>query len=454
MVIGGCVYKDISELADQTPIEAVDKPSSLLSGSFATVIVGYRSSDATGQPISRVAAGGGPGQGHVVFGVWDGAARRGLDPLFDGCEQSDECDPGAGADLTFIERWGEERGCLVSSSVTGARLRVQCETSPALLNGLNTPPPETGGMGFGMAIDGVAAAAGGVGNEVVLVVGAPGAATETGALYEIMQDDPNPRGLSIDPDAALLAGAQLGTELATARASDGSVVIVAAAPGVERVVVFRRAADGADSVLETLGCFDGIRVGGPAETGTATLEVADLTGDGLAEVILGEPSRNVVRYASIGTFSGADGCADPSQADDPATATIGCADIPAKSVQTCAELGASLATGDVDADGFVDLVVGAPGSSVDGHGGAGAVYTLVGGATGLRPEAGVGLGLANASTEARLGERVATVPSHLQSTPRSEVVAAAPGTARLYLFWCSGVASDQSDSGDRCIEGM
>lgn len=151
-----------------------------------------------------------------------------------------------------------------------------------------------------------------------------------------------------------------------------------------------------------LGSPDGIASGTPMTAdravegqqqnenfGLSVADAGDVNGDGLSDVIVGALSHTAgqnnegAAFLYLGGASIADG--DP----DSANAEI-------KSPQDFGRLGASLATGDVNGDGFADLVVGAPYYDA-GETDEGAVFVFLGGSEGIadgRP------GLTNAQLEA------------------------------------------------------
>lgn len=103
--------------------------------------------------------------------------------------------------------------------------------------------------------------------------------------------------------------------------------------------------------------FDDLAIGAPAEDRTAF--GTDYVDAGLVQVF----------YGSAGGLHGND-----SQVLAP---------MPFAGLQGNARVGAALAAGDINYDGYDDLVIGAPGSNSDGATGAGAIYVSYGSAGGL-----------------------------------------------------------------------
>ena len=101
-----------------------------------------------------------------------------------------------------------------------------------------------------------------------------------------------------------------------------------------------------------------VQLGGrwPFDRSGQSLLAADLDGDGFEDVVLGNPSEGTggAVYVVRGSTS-------------PASVRLWSADHRLQESKPDAEAGASLAVGDLDADGYVDLVVGAPGRSDSGE---------------------------------------------------------------------------------------
>lgn len=445
-----CVFEDVTAIDDATPIEVIDRPAGVSAAStFGLILDGYGGQLSSDIPISRIVATAGSGSGHAVYGVWNGSAAAPREILFDGCEDPTDCEPGTGTDVIGLPLWNGHRDCVMSSSAAERSLRIQCESESSMI--LRLAVPATAGFGTALAAMPAGNAAG------IAVIGAPesGLDAEAGELWKLVADEVSAVQLTVAGDSGIGPGAELGAAVAAAELPSGDVLVAAAAPGASRVVAFRLPADPTAVTLETLGCVDAIRVRPPgAEVALGgSLALGDTDGDGSPDLILGDPSGDRVSIVSGASLGGAVGCADPTTSDDPAQATIDCASIDAPNVESCGSFGAAVEVGDVNGDGVGDLIVGAPGSTVNGHTDAGAVYTIPGGTSGLDADAGKGLGLSQSADDMRLGEALTTAPSQLTGAVRDEVIASAPGDARLFLFWCTGVAGDDAAEGrDRCLD--
>ncbi len=126
---------------------------------------------------------------------------------------------------------------------------------------------------------------------------------------------------------------------------------------------------------------------GPVEAGDllgASLAAADFDGDGCDDLAMGAPGEAVGRRPNAGAvlviYGGSGGFGRSSRTSDGLLhQEQGLGGI----TEAGDLVGAALAAGDFDCDGFADLAVGAPGESVEGAGQAGAVSVVHGSATGL-----------------------------------------------------------------------
>ncbi|MBW2541023.1 MAG: FG-GAP repeat protein [Deltaproteobacteria bacterium] len=182
------------------------------------------------------------------------------------------------------------------------------------------------------------------------------------------------------------ASAALGTSVAGAGDvnGDGYADVIVGAPSYDA----GEADEGAAFVF--LGSASGVPDGNPvtadaqlesnqgsAALGTSVAGAGDVNGDGYADVIVGAPSYDAGEADEGAAFvflGGASGVAD----GNPSTA-----DAQLESDQASAALGTSVAgAGDVDADGYADVIAGAPGYD-DVEAEEGAAFVFLGSASGV-----------------------------------------------------------------------
>jgi len=175
------------------------------------------------------------------------------------------------------------------------------------------------------------------------------------------------------------------------------------------------------------------------EFGEALGAAGDLDGDGYADFAVGAPNHDGVESGSgafwvfYGSASGPD--SSRTQYVTPSGGDIG------------DSLGAAFASGDLDADGYSDLVVGAWGVT----NGEGAVYAFHGSASGLDTTTGVMVQASDADKRTYFGLRAASA-GDVDADGYDDVFVAAPGdddnetnSGSVYVLFggASGLSSEQ-----------
>jgi hypothetical protein len=159
----------------------------------------------------------------------------------------------------------------------------------------------------------------------------------------------------------------------------------------------------------------------PALLGSSVASAGDVNGDGFADVLVGAPSYDGGEAGEGAAFvflGGASGITD-------GTPTTAAAQL--ESNQAGARLGASVASaGDVNGDGFGDVLVGAP-SYDGGEAGEGAAFVFLGGASGITDgtPATAAAQLESNQAGARLGASVASA-GDVNGDGSSDVLVGAP----------------------------
>ena len=162
-----------------------------------------------------------------------------------------------------------------------------------------------------------------------------------------------------------------------------------------------------------------------AEIGASVGSAGDVNGDGFADVVVGAPGFDAAASdegAALVWHGGAGGLGDPASAD-----------WPARSGQQAARGGTVASAGDVNGDGYADLLLGAP-LHDQGETDEGLVLIFHGSSTGLDLSGTRPLGLpSNADwaadadvVNARLGQAVATA-GDVNADGYADVIAGAPG---------------------------
>ena len=448
---------------------------------FGAVLVGFGTSVpdavASGRRVraSRYAVSSGAGGPYSVFAVFDESVldahsttglfvTAGPDARYSGCVAGQFCGPGSSVSVATTAIWHQDAsttrsGCVivpsgnaVTDSRTGERheqFQVRCEPTSTSIQPMTVPVEqvELGVSATSLPVDHPLGAA---------IFGAPGDAGGNGALYRV--DDYPINDFIRVPMSGTPVGAGLGRTLASTTLADGTVLLATGGrgrPDDPVVVVATLDPAGGPAVVRACLRGHGTRFG-------SALAFGNFDGDGVPDLAIGagvwqleevssqHVDQPIVLYSGGALTNGrAMGCEDPPTTTVPPARTLDCLNDAAMGAHCAAGtsdaytgFGASLATGDVNADGRDDLIVGVPLSSVRSAGG-GTVLVLVGGASfdALGATEHSFLTYSSQSGSANLGATVATVPG----VDRAEIVAGAPGAGRVAVFFCSGVRGDRPE---------
>ncbi|WP_186319083.1 FG-GAP-like repeat-containing protein [Streptomyces sp. SAJ15] len=121
-----------------------------------------------------------------------------------------------------------------------------------------------------------------------------------------------------------------------------------------------------------------------------TAKPGDFNGDGIADLVVASPGATVGGSTAAGSVTVTYGSADGVSPTRSVTVTQNSSGVPG-GAESGDRFGSSYATGDLDGDGYTDLVVGAEGETLSGSRTTGSVTVLWGGANGLT-QGGVAVG--------------------------------------------------------------
>ncbi|MCA9579199.1 MAG: integrin alpha [Polyangiales bacterium] len=471
--VAGCNPATFVDLADDAPVVALGRPDGFRRTGYGTTVASIEGPLGNGALATRLAVGGGPDTGTWIYDVWNADDVGTFRISNTACETpADDCVTGTGSAITGFPQYGGEGACLAIGEASANQVRIKCESSPG--NAVALSAGVGAALEFGFAVAGVPAGAATDARSVVLT-GAPAAGSGRGTLFRIPPTGaPSELNEIVDTAGVVSGRARLGEAIATASLPDAATrstsfptvpqlgvdtpfLAAVSAPGDDRVLIVVVGVDplnANDIDAQVLACFDG-----PAGFGQA-LVAGDVDGDGMPEVYMGFAETTTDHPGTVHVFDVADlttleaGCTDTTDVDDPALTVIAC---PTLDGVDCAgsAFGSALALGDVNADGTLDLIAGAPRTTVEETLGAGGVFALAGSATGVDGAMASFMRISHPGTDDRLGASVATLRTHYGITgvtPRHEVAAGAPGANTAFIFLCSGLGDDASTTGDRCLE--
>ncbi len=433
-LLGGCDPTFFAEAENRAAIEAFSVPAKV-AGDYGAQLVALSDDDSSRFYASSPT--------YTSYGEYDGWLEDSLALSFIsvGCLRSGEqCSPAASKSVNGIAgaaAFGDETTCIAKPNFTAVNdstktvLNVACASEEASFN--VEVLKDVVGETFGAAITALPHAKG-------FVVSEP----EVGALFATFRESSMAAPLvALDLDG-YTPGDDFGTVLASIQVNE--VSLVAASDGT-KVVVFEVEDNDVDTFKTSLvGCVN-------ADQTVTSIAFADIDGDDVPEVFTGGSTGVVGATAaqvSAGDCSG-DGaagvalaCSDLSDDDEDVTGACG------------GGLGASVAFGDVDGNGSVELLVGTPGSEAEGKSEAGAVFVVpvdvVDGAVDFQADEAEAAYDSEPSKGAHLGFSVAAMRSFPSSGARDEVIAGAPGASSVFVFLCTGFADDTpgGDLDDRC----
>ncbi len=452
LALVGCDPTKFTKIADGAPVRVIEAPGSArVNGTgFGSQMATY-SSVQGGVLVSRLAGSGGGGTQVSVFPIFDGTSV-GESALFDYCLSEADCGVGIGASVAGVAALADRKLCAVSGAPAAGQIVYRCESGADSSRGLRLPLGGLPGTGMGTAMvavpDGTTIHSGS--ENVRVVISAPTAAAGQSSLYYLRDSAASTSLFPVPPTFTLPTGvAGLGDHLAIAPIDDARTLLVATANagGTKSAVVL--VMNNADASLEVRACLDG---GTVARTVVAA---GDLNGDGLPEIAVAEDGNSPLRTPTVNVFDGRGlpETAAPSGTCPPwnTVSTSGAQ----RSTITCEESSGISCTGnvfgyamhiaDVNADGFGELMIGAPFAAVGDTGSAGVVYVYPGGVGGAGALPPAVLKSSDPSANGNLGRAITT----FQSSPgRWEIVAAETGSspAHLFVFLCSGLNGDAASS--------
>lgn len=183
----------------------------------------------------------------------------------------------------------------------------------------------------------------------------------------------------------------------------------------------------------------------------STIVSEDVDGDGLDDLLISGTTAASNRFKDVAVIPGLRYNHPPTSVPTVCTglesltllAEFSCSDIEEKEI-TCGDnplFGSSITAGDLDGDGFPEIIIGAPNAAVAGKSGAGTAFIFNAGS----PEPISALRVAHPGENDHLGVSVAV----LNIAGRDEVFTGMPEDDRVLLFYCSGAGDDTSPPGDK-----
>ncbi|QQR91949.1 MAG: FG-GAP repeat protein [Myxococcales bacterium] len=452
MPLGACDPGVFDKLQDNTPIVDLPRPDEFQFNAYGSHLYAYRGVFQS-QSVSRLAMNSGQGTGIRVNKAWDGTGFSLTKQALELCAGALDCDSNQGTSFAYLPRWQNDTMCFAAfgpelpGTRAEANILIECESN-LVETMVITGPAE---IGFGLSAASLPETVHDLG---MALAGAPFANSNDGQLL-VIPDAEAALPVTVLPAESYetLAG-KLGSSVAAAEFGDGQAIVAATLPEINRIIV--GVMDKNDSTLSVRACIDGNIDWTPQEVKLANINAESGSGTAQTDLIVRVDSDGNGVSDRIEVYDGsglpdAEGC-NPWLTE---TTLVECADAKNEDIVCAsARFAAALDTGDINGDGFDDLVVGAPGSIIDGQLDAGSVivFPAIVRATNGSLAFGEAVTVSHPSpgTGDLLGSAVAALPSGNADYARAEIVGGAPGAnggvGQVSVFLCSGLLADQSGS--------
>lgn len=464
-----CNWNNFDDLKQQASVRAFEVPGNYRRTGFGSVVTTFHG-EVSGKKVSRLFASAGADSPLVLMRVWDGQKLTSASTVR--CKKKEDCDKGVGVGSVLIpfQTWApgtaqEHHGCVFTPGEPNAY--VFCETiagaNPTFDMGLDLKqvkpdgsrlefsgaplPPE---HPLGIALLGIYARSdrtreatnGALYAQPNLLSGRE----LPDKLLRLRLLDPRTKEAFADAKDA----GDLGFAVAAQENAEGELVIAVSQPSQNRVIVatfdprlevdpsIQDRNEQLQAKLRTRAC---LKSEDPELAGVGKrLAMGDVDGDGAPEIFVGidpldgsnDDKQRVWMYPGSG-LPAFDPDADVCPLWDAKPVQVGCHDGVRGVACLGTGFGASLSVGDVDGDGFGDLIAGAPHADVQGVKEAGVVWIIPGSDDGLDFDRMTNLYAASFEEKGHVGTSVAA----LRTDDRDEPVAGAPGSETVYVFMCS-----------------